>query len=317
MTDNGSTTREEDVPPLSDAVTQDEDVAQGGHASASAPSSHDGASDAADNSSKSRGRSKLGWMLGVVGIAALLTMLAMIAVSALGGIAWRQAVSIVMYAGLAGLIAVVLLLAFIFRRRKTGKSAFELPVIAGLAGGAVAAVYAASWGLAWIGHPAIHDISTELADPPQFRSLTVRPDNFDDIPGAGDSDMTGLNPRQRWAAVHQDAYPDIRSVRIDAQPAAVLAKAQRLAEDRGWTIAPGDSDTTLEAQGRDTLLGVDFIFILRALPAQDGRASLIDVRMVTREGRSDYGVLAPIVRTFLADLSGTTTALQEGTTPAR
>ena len=38
MTDNGSTTREEDVPPLSDAVTQDEDVAQGGHASASVPS---------------------------------------------------------------------------------------------------------------------------------------------------------------------------------------------------------------------------------------------------------------------------------------
>ena len=72
MTDNGSTTREEDVPPLSDAVTQDEDVAQGGHASASVPSNHDGASDAADNSSKSRGRSKLGWMLGVVGIAALL-----------------------------------------------------------------------------------------------------------------------------------------------------------------------------------------------------------------------------------------------------
>jgi hypothetical protein len=85
--------------------------------------------------------------------------------------------------------------------------------------------------------PAIHDISTDLADPPMFRTLTLRTDNLDAVPGMDDADMKGMSPQQRWVVIHQKEYGDIRSVRIDEPVPSVIAKAERLAEARGWDIA--------------------------------------------------------------------------------
>ena len=45
--------------------------------------------------------------------------------------------------------------------------------------------------------PAIHDVSTDLADPPAFKTLQLRADNLDNVPGADDLKMRGLTPQQR------------------------------------------------------------------------------------------------------------------------
>jgi hypothetical protein len=171
--------------------------------------------------------------------------------------------------------------------------------------------------VAWVGTflmaaltvPAIHDVSTDLADPPAFQTLTLRADNLDNIPGADDKDMKGLTPQQRWAVVHQKAYGDIRSVRSNEPVPMVIAKAERLAKARGWDVA-----VSLPEEGRFEATETSAFFqfkddvVLRVRPSETGEGSIVDMRSVSRVGVSDLGMNAKRVRAFLADLTGTVTA---------
>jgi hypothetical protein len=157
--------------------------------------------------------------------------------------------------------------------------------------------------------PMIHDVSTDLADPPQFQSLVLRTDNWDKIPGSDDAEMKLLTPQQRWVAVHQKSYGDIRSVKISQPVVDVVTKAERLSKARGWDLA-----LSLPAQGRLEATATTKLFrfkddiVLRVRPTEDGKASIVDMRSVSRVGIGDMGTNAKRVREFLADLSGTVTA---------
>ena len=171
--------------------------------------------------------------------------------------------------------------------------------------------------VAWVGTflmaaltvPAIHDVSTDLADPPAFQTLALRTDNLDNIPGADDKDMRGLTPQQRWAVVHQKAYGDIRSVRSNEPVPMVIAKAERIAKARGWDVA-----ISLPEEGRFEATETSAFFqfkddvVLRVRPSETGEGSIVDMRSVSRVGVSDLGMNAKRVRAFLADLTGTVTA---------
>lgn len=157
--------------------------------------------------------------------------------------------------------------------------------------------------------PAIHDISTDLADPPAFQTLILRADNLDNIPGADDKDMRGLTPLQRWALVHQKAYGDIRSVRINEPVPMVIAKAERLAKARGWDVAISlPEEGRLEATATSAFFRFKDDVVLRVRPSETGEGSIVDMRSVSRVGASDLGMNAKRVRAFLADLTGTVTA---------
>lgn len=157
--------------------------------------------------------------------------------------------------------------------------------------------------------PAIHDVSTDLADPPAFQTLQLRADNLDNVPGADDEQMRGLTPQQRWVTVHQNAYGDIRSVRINEPVPTVIAKAQRLAEARGWNVADSSPEEgRLEATETSAFFRFKDDVVLRVRPTDTGEGSVVDMRSVSRVGVSDLGVNAKRVRSFLADLTGTVTA---------
>ena len=171
--------------------------------------------------------------------------------------------------------------------------------------------------VAWVGTflmaaltvPAIHDVSTDLADPPAFQTLALRADNLDNVPGADDKDMSGLTPQQRWAVVHQKAYGGIRSVRSNEPVPMVIAKAERLAKARGWDVA-----VSLPEEGRFEATETSAFFqfkddvVLRVRPSETGEGSIVDMRSVSRVGVSDLGMNAKRVRAFFADLTGTVTA---------
>lgn len=159
--------------------------------------------------------------------------------------------------------------------------------------------------------PAIHDISTDLADPPTFRTLQLRADNLDNVPGANDDEMKGLTPQQRWVVVHQKAYGEIRSVRINEPVPMVLAKAERLAKARRWDIAVAlPEEGRMEATDTSALFRFKDDIVLRVRPTDTGEGSVVDMRSVSRVGLSDLGVNAKRVRSFLADLTGTVTAAE-------
>lgn len=203
-------------------------------------------------------------------------------------------------------IALALLLGWVARRRGGG-GAFLRGV------GLVVAVFYAGWVVSWYyqarSAPAIHDISTDLADPPQFQTLELRADNIDNVPGADDTAMTGLSPQQRWETIHRKAYADIRTVRIPQPVAEVIGKAERIARTRGWDIALADPlSGRLEATDTVTLFRFKDDVVLRVRATEDGMGSVVDMRSVSRVGDGDRGSNARRIREFLADLSGTVSA---------
>jgi hypothetical protein len=180
---------------------------------------------------------------------------------------------------------------------------------AGMAIGALYAGWVLKFVFAALSVPAIHDISTDLADPPQFTAIVIRKDNLDAIPGIDNPDMKGLNPTQRWTLLHQKAFGDIRAVRINEPVAQVIAKAERLAKARGWQILLSSPEQgRLEATETSRFFGFKDDVVLRVRPTETGDGSIVDMRSVSRVGQSDLGVNAKRVRSFLADLSGTVTA---------
>lgn len=179
----------------------------------------------------------------------------------------------------------------------------------GMALGGAFAVYMLSMVYTARTVPAIHDISTDLADPPQFKTLALREDYLDNIPGKDDPEMRGMNPLQRWAAVHAKSYGDIRSVRIAMPVAEAIAKAERIAKERGWEIALADPvEGRLEATDTTRFFRFKDDVVLRVRPTEDGTGSIIDMRSISRVGVSDLGVNAKRVRSFLADMAGTNPA---------
>jgi len=212
---------------------------------------------------------------------------------------------------LLGIVTILIGLVQMWRVRKSDTRSSRIRCSVGML---VALVY-----VGWIGTffvkaltvPAIHDVSTDLADPPAFQTLQLRADNLDNVPGADDRKMRGLTPEQRWAMVHQKGYGDIRSVRVNEPVPTVIAKAERLAKARGWDVA-----ITLPAEGRLEATETSAFFqfkddvVLRVRPSDTGEGSIVDMRSVSRVGQSDLGMNAKRVRSFLADLTGTITAAQ-------
>lgn len=249
-----------------------------------------------------------GWVVLILAVGAVIAFFGSAFGSGIGLWGWQAGLGALPWTALAALIALVIgIIGIVLDRRKSRKTRWPflglgLLVSLGFMG------YIASYMMTARSLPAIHDITTDLADPPEFSALKIRADNWDNIPGADDSDMQGMNPRQRWATLHQDAYSDVRSVRIDQPVADVIEKAKRLAEDRGWEIVNVDAAAGhLEATATISLFRFKDDVVIRARAAENGNASIIDMRSVSRVGVHDLGANAKRVRQFLSDLSGTTT----------
>ena len=151
--------------------------------------------------------------------------------------------------------------------------------------------------------PPIHDITTNLEDPPQFQALELREDNLERIPDMDRPELAAMPPEERWKAIHREAYGDIATVRVPMDVAGTVRRAEELARERGWDIAHADpqggrmeaTDTTFFFRFKDDV-------VLRARPAPGGSGTLVDMRSVSRVGVSDVGVNAERVRSFLEDL---------------
>lgn len=224
---------------------------------------------------------------------------------------WPTGLKAVQWSFFVAVATVALGIFFWWRTKKTG---IATPRFRRWLGTLLAVVYAGWIGtylFAGLSVPAIHDISTDLADPPSFRVLTLRPDNLDAVPGESDAKMKGMSPQQRWVVLHQKSYGDVRSVRINEPVPNVIAKAERLAKARGWDIAVSQPEEgRLEATETSALFRFKDDIVLRVRPTDTGEGSVVDMRSVSRVGVSDLGVNAKRVRSFLADLTGTVTAVR-------
>jgi uncharacterized protein (DUF1499 family) len=88
------------------------------------------------------------------------------------------------------------------------------------------------------------------------------------------------------------------------QPGAVFSRALDTAQRMGWTIvAADDAAGRIEASDTSRWFGFTDDIVIRITPSDDG--SRIDLRSSSRLGRSDFGVNAARIKTYLAALRGT------------
>jgi uncharacterized protein (DUF1499 family) len=141
--------------------------------------------------------------------------------------------------------------------------------------------------------PPIHDVTTDTEDPPAFDAiLTLRADAPNSA-GYGGPEV---------AAQQRQAYPDIVPADYPISPEAAFEGALAAARDQDWDIvAAEEAAGRIEASDRTFWFGFVDDIVIRVRPTDVG--SRIDVRSVSRVGKSDVGANAARIRTYLADLA--------------
>ncbi|MFN2564190.1 MAG: DUF1499 domain-containing protein [Gemmatimonadaceae bacterium] len=193
------------------------------------------------------------------------------------------------YVGIAGAVLTLIALA-VSRPRGGGLAALLLALVVAC----TAFVLPWRWAQRAKSVPPIHDITTDTQNPPEFVAvLPLRADAANPATYGGDS----------VAALQRQGYPDIRPLHLDALPAVAFARALATANAMDWRIVSADSAAgRLEATATTRWFGFKDDVVVRVRPDQAG--SRVDVRSVSRVGRSDVGTNAARVRAFLARLAG-------------
>lgn len=147
-----------------------------------------------------------------------------------------------------------------------------------------------SWKLKAQSFPRIHDISTDLDNPPKFVGILAKRPGPVSYPGAA------------VAALQIKAYPDIKTLVLPVPKEQAFQSALETAREMGWqTVASVPAEGRIEATDTTFWYGFKDDIVIRIFPA--GERSLVDVRSVSRVGISDVGTNARRIRTFLAKLS--------------
>ena len=136
--------------------------------------------------------------------------------------------------------------------------------------------------------PPIHDITTDLDDPPRFVAV---------LPLRQGAPNTAEYAGAAVAAQQRAGYPGLASVRFAAPPDQVFARAVEVARGLGWQIvAAVPAEGRLEATDRTRWFGFRDDVVVRVVA--EGTGTRVDVRSVSRVGRSDLGTNARRIRRF-------------------
>ncbi len=141
--------------------------------------------------------------------------------------------------------------------------------------------------------PPIHDITTDTDDPPAFVAVLPLRKN-------------APNPAQyagaELAAQQKQGYPGLAPLVLPIPPRATFDLALDIARRSGWEIvAAVPEDNRIEATATTDWFGFKDDIVIRIKPA--GTGSRVDMRSVSRVGRSDLGTNARRIRDFLRQLS--------------
>ena len=166
----------------------------------------------------------------------------------------------------------------------------------------VITIVAGLWIIRGRGAPPIHDVTTDLNDPPVFKdvvplrlaSAALNPVEYQPI-------QPIMGNKINVPDAQRSAYPDIQPLVLPQPPAHAVQLAARVAKDMGWDIvAVVPSEGRVEATDTTLYFGFKDDVVIRARPESTG--SRIDVRSESRVGGGDAGTNARRVRAFLARL---------------
>jgi uncharacterized protein (DUF1499 family) len=138
--------------------------------------------------------------------------------------------------------------------------------------------------------PPIHDISTDLIDPPEFDQLI-------EVRGRNSNDLTYSDEDRQQQAI---AYPAIKTLSTGRDLNESFDRVIAVATSMGWEIVNSDRRAGIvESTATTFWFGFKDDVVIR-IRAANG-ASLIDLRSVSRVGMSDLGANAARIARFLTE----------------
>jgi uncharacterized protein (DUF1499 family) len=192
----------------------------------------------------------------------------------------------------AGLIGFSLAVVFSFadwgHAQKTGGGIAMLGLLLSL-GVMVTVGY---WFLEAQKYPPIHDITTDLENPPKFRAIVPLRAN-----AANDTAYGG----QEVADLQRKYYPDVQRLYLHMKYDEAFNRALQTAKQMPWEqIVSSDLETgIIEAVDKLPWFGFVDDVVIRVDTADAMGNAQIDVRSVSRIGRGDIGVNAQRIRKYL------------------
>jgi uncharacterized protein (DUF1499 family) len=208
-----------------------------------------------------------------------------------GAVALPTAFTMLRWAAYVGIAAILVAVPPAIIGYARGERVRVLVAALGLLGGAVAFGIPFQWQQSAQRAPRIHDVSTDLENPPVFQAV---------VPLRADAPNSLERPAM-LAQQQREGYPDLAPVTLPMPAAQAFDRALAAAQDAGWRIVTADrASGRIEATDTTRWFGFEDDVVVRLTPW--GSGTRVDVRSVSRVGVSDVGTNARRIRAYLDEL---------------
>ena len=206
---------------------------------------------------------------------------------------FRTGFAILQWGGYGGMLAaVVSLIGAAAARSKTYRREF-IAAVAGLIIALITVGVPWSWKQTALHVPPIHDITTDTENPPGFVAI---------LPLRADAPNPAAYGGPEVAAQQREGYPELGPLNLSVPSPRAFERALAAARAMGWKIVDSNpAEGRIEATDTTFWFGFKDDIVVRIAPSNGG--SRIDVRSVSRVGRSDVGTNAKRIEKFLQKVS--------------
>ena len=143
--------------------------------------------------------------------------------------------------------------------------------------------------------PPIHNVSTDLENPPTFSPPTLE---------ARGEYANPVAISEQVRNIHQNGYPDIQTLSIELDVASVYDAVLKQVESQGWEIQAQDPmKGSIDATATTFWYGFKDDIVIRVLADDESGTTSVDMRSVSRIGQVDLGVNADRIRGFIQALA--------------
>ena len=156
------------------------------------------------------------------------------------------------------------------------------------------------------GYPPIHDVTTDLDDPPALVAAVAQR-TASGATNASEYERIVKSPRGgpdfNVPELQRQAFPDVQPIKLDVPPDLAFQKALDTAKAMSWTLIEANAaEGRIEAFDRTTWFGFIDDVVIRIRP--DGSGSRVDLRSVSRIGFGDIGANGKRIRAYTRKLIG-------------
>lgn len=192
------------------------------------------------------------------------------------------------YVGAAAFLMALISAGLAYRR--SARTSLAVSAIAAIVA-LIAFVIPYSWQRRAASVPRIHDITTDLENPPTFEAV---------VPLRAEA-PNSLERPPALAQQQRQGYPDLAPLTLSVPRDQAFDRALAVAQAKGWEIVTADKASgRIEATDTTTWFGFKDDVVVRLTPW--GAGTRVDVRSVSRVGLSDVGTNARRIEDFLESL---------------